>query len=425
MSLGPKSFAPFLATAFVVWPVMAYMGAQGFTGSVAVAALLALAYVRVRQIEIYALAGLAFAVWVVASTFWAPEAKDFLTGDLLAGSFSLDMPGIRFGLTALAGLGVLVAIGRTRPDGAGISLTVIAGVAIVQFVGVVVTALFMPQILEALAPFSDPVTEMPQNLMRNANSFAILLPFLLVWLWFRGTAEYWPFMAMAVGILAVGAFMQTGTQSALFGAGLMLICMGIVKVMPKNGFKLIFTSLAFYIVAAPALVGWGVAQLRMAGVPLPKSFFSRTYSWELVGTKMTEAPIIGHGPEASQTWRDTFGDHPAWLNEAAARYGDAYAWEVYPVIPIHPHNMPLQIWAETGMIGALLAAAFLFLVGWRIKPPEQWSPIARYGGAGLIGVCVAIASFAYSMWNEAFWASVILAAAIILLQARHDGPSKG
>ncbi|MHA7898565.1 MAG: O-antigen ligase family protein [Henriciella sp.] len=424
MSLGPKSFAPFLATALVVWPIMAYIGAQGFTGSVGIAALIGLAYVRVRRVEIYAVAGLAFATWVVISTFWAPEAQGFLTGDLLEGSFSLDIPGVRFGLTALAGLGVLVAVGLTRPGGADLSLKVILAAAIVQFIGVIVTALFMPQILEAMAPRSDPVTEMPQNLMRNANAFALLLPFLLAWIWFRGEAEYWPFVSIAIGVLAIGAFAQTGTQTALTGAAFMLICMGIVKLMPKNGFKLIFTSLAFYVVAAPALVGWGVTQLRLAGLPLPKSFFSRTHSWELVGTKIGQAPIIGHGPEASHTWRDTFGDHPAWLDDAAARYGDAYAWEVYPVIPIHPHNMPLQVWAETGMVGALLAAAFLFLVGWRLKPPTQWSPIARYGGAGLVGVCVAITSFAYSMWNEAFWASVILAAAIILLQARHDGPVK-
>ncbi len=424
MSFGPKSFAPFLATAFVVWPIMAYMGAQGFTGSVAVAALIGLAYVRVQDIRIYAVVGLAFALWVVASTFWAPEAKALLTGSLLSGSFSMDMPGIRFGLTALAGLGVMVAIGGATAGSARISLNVIFAAIAIQFVGVVVTALFMPEILSLLAPFSDPVSEMPQNLMRNANAFAMLLPILLAWLWFRDDAPRGKLVAVAVGILTIIALAQTGTQSALFGVVLMLICLAVVRYAPKNGFKIIFSSLAFYIVAAPALIGWGVAQLRLAGLPLPKSFFSRTYSWELVGSKIGDSPFIGHGPEASQVWRDTFGDHPEWLSEAATRYGDGYAWEVYRVIPIHPHNMPLQVWAETGMIGAILAALFLFFVGWRIKAPKDWSPMALYAGAGLIGMCVAICSFAYSMWNEAYWASVILASALVLLLSRHLGSPK-
>ena len=86
--------------------------------------------------------------------------------------------------------------------------------------------------------------------------------------------------------------------------------------------------------------------------------------------------------------------------------------------------MPLQIWAETGMIGASLAAIFLFFLGWCLKAPRDWSPITRNAAAGLVGVNVAVCSFAYSMWNEAFWASSVLAAAIILLQARHDDEAR-
>ena len=130
--------------------------------------------------------------------------------------------------------------------------------------------------------------------------------------------------------------------------------------------------------------------------------------------------MIGHGPEASHTWKDTFAEHPEWLAEATARYGDTTVWSAYQVIPIHPHNMALQVWAETGMVGATLAAAFLIFLGWRLKSPAQWPPISRYAAAGLIGVCIAICSFAYSMWNEAFWASAIIASGVVLLQARQD-----
>lgn len=425
MMWGPRTFSPFLAGILVLWPIIAYMGAQGYTGAVAIAALLGLVYVRVRQIRVYALALVAFVAWIVAAGFWAPEAKALLVGDMRDGSFSMDMPGIRFGLTALAGLGVIVATSAVAEKSSRISLGVIVGVAIVQFFGVVGTALFTPQILALLAPISHPVHEMPQNLIRNANAFMLLLPFLLAWLWHRQN-DYWRMAAVGLGVISFAAFAQTGTQTGLTGAAFMLACMAIVKFWPKNGFRILFSGLAVYVTLAPLLLGWGVAQLRSFGIPLPQSFFSRTYSWELVREKVSEAPIFGHGLEASYTWTDTYGDHPEWLADAVARYNQevAFAWEIYPVVPGHPHNMPLQVWAETGMIGACLGAIFLFFLGWRLKAPALWPPISRYAAAGLIGVCAAVASFAYSMWNEAFWASAVLAAAVIFLQARHDGEAQ-
>lgn len=405
----------------VLWPVIAYMGAQGYSGAVAIAALLGLFFVRVPNLDRLTIIGAAFTLWVVIASFWGPEAEGLLVGDLGAGSFSIEMPGVRFALTALAGLGIFVATGRVIIGTSRRSLKVIVGAGFVQFMSVVITALFMAQILALLAPISDPVREMPQNLMRNANAFLMLLPFLLAWVWHREASPKWAFAAIGMALASFVAFILTGTQTALMGMVLMLLAMAIVKHFPVNGFKIICGSLAAYIMAAPLLFCVGVAHLRDLGLPLPKSFFSRSYSWELVGTKIAESPLLGHGPEASQVWTDTFGDHPEWLADAAARYGSEYAWQVYRVIPIHPHNMSLQIWAETGLVGAILAAGFVLALGWRLKAPSDWPSISRYAAAGLIGACVAICSFSYSMWNEAFWGSVILASAVVFLQARQDG----
>lgn len=423
MTMGPRTFAPILAAMLVLWPIIAYMGAQGYSGAVAIAALLGVFYARRPEIDRLFLTGLAFAVWIVLAGFWGPETDGLFIGNLGSGSFSLDMPGIRFALTALAGLSIFVAVQSVTPHASPRSLNVIAGAGMVQFGAMLLTALFMVHVLALLAPISDPISEMPQNLMRNANAFLMLLPFLLTVLWHRSEDPTWTYSAVALTILSVVAFILTGTQTALIGVVLMLAGMAIVKRYPERGFKIIFGSLAAYILAAPIIFSGLISGLRDLGLPLPQSFLSRSYSWELVGHKIAESPIIGHGLEASHSWRDTYGDHPEWLADASARYGAEFAWEIYPVIPVHPHNMPLQIWAETGFIGAALAAAFLVFLGWKLKAPTLWSPISRYAAAGLIGTCVAICSFAYSMWNEAFWGSVILAAAVIFVQARHDGPS--
>ncbi|MEL7040385.1 MAG: O-antigen ligase family protein [Pseudomonadota bacterium] len=421
MTLGPRTYAPLFTAIFVLWPIIAYMGAQGYSAAIGLSALLGLAYLRLRSIQPYAIALLIFSVWVVAAGFWSPEHNDLLTGDLLAGSFSLDMPGIRFALTAIAGMGVVLAIFAIPEGTSRISLGVIVAVALVQFIGVLITALFESQILAALSPFSDPVYEMPQNLLRNATAFTLLLPFLLAWIWHRPGREYAPVWAVSLAILTFAAALQIGSQTSMVGMALMLICMLLVKLFPRQGFRALLVTLAGYIVTAPLFIGWGIGLIRHFALPLPESFLSRTYSWQLVRSKVSEAPIFGHGLEACHTWRDTYSDHPDWLADIAVRYNAADAWQYYPIVPVHPHNMPLQVWAETGLIGAILAAAFFLFLGWRLPPSDQWPPISRYAAAGLVGVCFAVCNFAYSMWNEAFWASAILAAGLIALQARHDG----
>lgn len=425
MTLGPRTYSPILAAIMLLWPVIAYMGAQGYTAALAITGILSITYLRFSGIRLYAFANLGFVAWVVAAGYWSPEAKSLLTGNILSGSFSLDMPGIRFGLIALAGFGTMVGTWAIATRSSRISLGVIVAVALIQFFGVIASALFKPQILVLLAPFSDPVWEMPQNLLRNANSFALLLPFLLAWMWHRRTSDYWRLFVIGVILASFAAFVQTGTQTSMIGAALMLVGMLVVKLLPTNGFRVIFTSLAFYIATAPILLGWGVQLLRQTGIALPESFFSRLYCWEYVRLKIGEAPFFGHGLEASQTWQDSFADHPEWLADAVARYGETVAWDKYHIVPLHPHNMPLQVWAETGMIGASLAAIFILFLGWRLKAPKDWPPVARYAAAGLIGICFALSSFSLSMWNEAYWASVVLAAAVILLQARHTPETLG
>ena len=420
MTLGPRTFAPIFAAFMVLWPIIGYMGAQGYTAVIALTGLLGIFYLRVSGVRRYALAGIAFTLWVIAAGYWSPEAASLLTGSVFTGSFSMDMPGIRFALTALAAMGTLVAIWAIATRSSRISLGVIVGVALAQFFSVVITALFMPQILQLLAPISDPVGEMPQNLLRNANSFALLMPFLMAWMWHRRTSDYLRLAAVGLVLVVFAAFAQTGTQTSIVGTVFMLACMMIVKMAPKNGFRILFTSIAFYIATAPSLLGFGIRVIRETGMPLPESFFSRTYCWEFVRAKIGDAPFLGHGLEASHSWKDSYADHPEWLADAAARYEMGIHWGEYPIVPIHPHNMPLQIWAETGMVGACLAASFVLFLGWRLKAPSEWPPIARYGAAGLVGVCLALSSFSLSMWNEAYWASVALAAGVILLQARHQ-----
>jgi O-antigen ligase len=416
-------YAPYFAGWFVTWPVIAYLGAQGYTGQVVFCALIALFFLKFSDIRAYAVVFVGFLAWVVAATFWSPNAQPFLIGDMVNGSFSMEMVGARFGLTMLAAMAVIVALKQVPIASAGRSLGLIRILGAVHFLSVFITALLLTLIMGVIlnAGLSPDPASLMQNLLRNANAFALLLPFLLAWVWHK---EQWPLakgLAVVLLGLSLAAFILTGTQTALFGAVFMVASMAVVKLMPRNGFNVLMGGAALYVAVAPVVFGVGIAVLDRLGIALPGSFFSRVKGWELIGEKIAEKPIFGHGLEATYAWGDVYASRPEWLAEAVALYGDDKGWAKYEILNSHPHNMPLQIWVETGMIGAFLAAAVLLFLGLRLKRPFEWPPVSRYAAAGIFGIAFAVCSFSVSMWNEAFWASLALAAGVILLQARQDG----
>ncbi len=416
-------YAPFFAGWFLTWPIIGYMGAQGFTGLVAVLALPVLLFVRPKTVPLYAAVFVGFIGWVLVVAWRTQDPDGVITGSLKEGSLTMDAAGLRIALTALAATAMILAIRHVDVGRAEKSLAFIRTIGFVQGAGVMITALLMQPIIALIVEhgLSENAPGMTQNLLRNANTFLLLLPLLLAWLWQRRGRIDGRLMASGGGLLAFVAFALTGTQVALAGCIIMVICVGLIHRFPQRGFRILISTLAVYILAAPLLVKALAHLVQIVGVPIPQSFTSRIYSWELVNQKIAQSPLFGHGLEASHAWSDTYGEHPEWLAEVVAAGADERAWSVYRVMPTHPHNMALQIWAETGLLGAGLMAGTLALLGWRLRPPREWTPIVRYGAAGLIGVTATLFSFSYSMWNEAFWASVAVAGAVVLLQARQDG----
>ncbi|MEM1088013.1 MAG: O-antigen ligase family protein [Pseudomonadota bacterium] len=416
------SYPAYLAGLFVLWPIIAYLGGQGFTAGVALAAIPVLFYARPKSVPLYAIAFILFMLWAVASSSWSGAERDLFEGSLAGQDFGLNDAGLRTGLTALCIGGVVFAAARVEPY-APKALSVFKGAAAVQAIGVLVTALFMGAILTLLTPLSDPVTEMPQNMMRNANTMTLILPLLSALLWTRGGIPYriaafvWPLVIAWAGLVI-------GSAAAVFAVLMIGLASLVVYLMKRTGFLVLFTSLGAYIMAAPYIFGDLLQMLRSSGIPIPASFWSRIHAWDLVSTRVSEAPVVGHGLEATKSWTETYAQQPARMTEIVADTGmPETVWQFYSIVPGHPHNMALQIWVETGLIGALLAALTCFLIGVRLYQIGPLPHIARYAGAGLVGAAFAFFTFSYSMWNEAFWASVALAAAAIILHGRSAAPS--
>lgn len=409
------SYAPFLAAAFILWPVMGALGGQGYSPLLVLAALPALFVARPGyKPALYLLVLMAFLVWAIASEYWSPASRGIVSGSLLSGDFAVRSAGLRMALTLMFGTILIAGALKIQQGGAQMSARIMLGAFAVQGLMIAVCAVYAGFLLR-LVYGDDPgeIGKGVQNINRNANAFALVLPVLVAYLGAR-PGSIWK--AVALGIIAISmiCFLQVDTSSALIGAGLMLVAFALVRLLPRHGLRWLFSAAAAYIAAAPFLMSALINGLDKAGINLPASFYSRVRAWDVVIGKIQQAPFIGHGIEASETWRETYADHPAWL----AQLPDF--WAQYPVIPGHPHNMALQIWGETGAIGAGLAALGVVLIGWRLPSADTLRPDIRYAIAGMLAVAFSLFSFSYSMWNEAFWSSIAMAGGGLVLLSRRE-----
>ncbi|RYG34702.1 MAG: hypothetical protein EON93_07660, partial [Burkholderiales bacterium] len=109
--------------------------------------------------------------------------------------------------------------------------------------------------------------------------------------------------------------------------------------------------------------------------------------WQRVLDLIWQKPWLGSGVGALRMERDVI---PSGVFEGQL------------LIPNHPHNMLLQLWAETGLVGATLAVAVLVLVAWRLPRPDALGPAMPRAAAIIGGFCASLISF--DLWNEAWWA---------------------
>ncbi|MGB3627212.1 MAG: O-antigen ligase family protein [Henriciella sp.] len=412
------SYAVVLAAAFVLWVPVALFGTQGFSALLGLAAIPAAFFAPLKRTNIIALAVALLALWATATSLWSAENTAIVAGDLAHGNFNVDAAAIRILLTVLAGTLVLAAALRLEPSRGQIAVYVMLAMLAIHG-GLTLAMALLPEVaLDAYAPFSDRDREAPQNILRSANAFLLGLPVLL------GAACLLPKRApglVVTALLAASflAFYLVGSDVAWIGILLIAVALGVIHLLPKSGFKALFAVIAAFVLASPVILGFGGAAVSDAGMPLPSSVQSRVWAWQLTTDKILERPLTGHGIEASKEWRETFGDRPDLMDQMIERTGiDDGRWKVYRILPGHPHNMGLQLWAETGFIGIVLALISLLAIGWSLPPPAALPSATRIAAAGLTAASFALFSLSYSVWNEAFWATVALAAAGILLLSR-------
>lgn len=180
--------------------------------------------------------------------------------------------------------------------------------------------------------------------------------------------------------------------------------LSIYKIMATLvGFKILFTPL---IIDAIRRLGWGDNVRQF----LPASWDARLDIWEFAAQKILQKPFLGWGFDSSR------------------HFGKP--------IPLHPHNMSIQVGLELGYIGLFLLAAVWVLLILRIGRGAQGAPAEAffelrelskaeaslqtdprpYALATLSAVFV-IAQLSFGIWQE-WWLALMALVTAIYLMAR-------
>lgn len=190
-------------------------------------------------------------------------------------------------------------------------------------------------------------------------------------------------------------------QIAAWGAGVLVFALSLWR--PRACLLAISAGLAVWLLGAPFLTPLALANPALTEA-LPYSWAARAGIWNYVCAKILERPWLGHGLDASRAVNDTIV-----VQGVEQR-----------AVQLHPHSASLQIWFETGAVGAVIAAAALITGGlWLAKTLAADRPAAAAAAASLASLGV-IANVGFGIWQEWWIATMFVAAALVAALPRRS-----
>ena len=162
--------------------------------------------------------------------------------------------------------------------------------------------------------------------------------------------------------------------------------------------KALAAGTAAYILAAPlAMLAVDRAGLYARfKADLAVSWSERLRIWGFVAERWAQTPLRGAGLDASRTFPG--------------------------VVPLHPHNGPLQLWFELGLPGAVLGTLFWLWLWRRIEACARRDRVQGATAAAAATVYLVIGSVSFGLWQE-WWLCVgAFAMALCVLLGRTLAP---
>jgi O-antigen ligase len=205
-------------------------------------------------------------------------------------------------------------------------------------------------------------------------------------------------------VIAAALSTQFGQDSNLvgFAFGLMAFAAGFWR--PDWTLRLVSLGLAGWLLLAPFATPLVLSNQSFVDA-MPTSWAVRTGIWRYVCSHILEAPWLGHGLDASRAVTDRIN----------VRGLDIRA------VPLHPHSASLQIWYETGAVGAVLAASVLVVGGWSLARALGQNRPAAAAAAATLACLGLIANVSFGLWQEWWVATMFMAAALVGALAQRPG----
>lgn len=354
-----------LVGVFALTPVIAWLGPLAFAVLGALAGLLTLPALRVRDADRPAAMGLlVILIWAVGSVVWSPYRPQDLEG---ATAVKLVAQAVLYG--AMVGAARWAAKGpRTA------ALRALAWGMAALGVLLAAEAFTGAAIYQALrVAIGDPIP--PDLAIKNVAQAGFVLTLLApaaVLAAARTDRQVWLAIPMAVGIVSAAVIFG---YDALLIALIASLSAGLaVHFWPRVAPRVLAAIAAIFFLGAPAIVwaarvsGW-YAVLE-ANVPL---------SWSM---------RMGYWRHAT----DWIGDHPlrGWGLDASRMFS--------PGIKLHPHDAALQIWLELGLIGAMGAAVFYAATLASLSRTTR-DPAAAVAAA-TAAAYLTFSAFSFGVWQE-------------------------
>jgi O-antigen ligase len=368
-----------LTAAAVLTPLFAWLGPLGFAPLVGVAGLLCLPAFRVSLREAPLLVILAVAAaWAAMSGLWSPHRPDELE----------DSTALKIALQVPLYWAAWCAARRVAPDYRRRVLLIFAwGLGLFGML-LLVEAFTGAAIYQGLRnAIGDPIRPdlARKNVAQGSFVLALLWPVALAG-GMRAGAPIWLALPMAAGTALLASHFLSDAPT--LAVGLAILAAGLTLVWPRSAPKAFGVGAALLIVAMPL----AILAIRMLGMGqhLPVSWAQRVGYWTYALERIAEKPWTGWGLDASRAFS--------------------------PHIQLHPHNGPLQLWLELGLLGAILAA-LAWVFAFRRLARDERSFVAA-GTAASAAVYVFFGAISFGVWQE-WW--LALGALVAVIAALGDG----
>lgn len=314
------------------------------------------------------------------AVFWVSATWSIAPGNSLSGS--LQMTGIFAGALLFLGL---------RPQFESAAPLIFRALLVAAIAGPALVILDMAvghPILGVISGRNPGTTDVDVKLARGLSQLSILIWPIFAYARISGR----PIQAGLAAILSItmiAFIMSSATAAALcFAAG--AIVLGLACVAPQLVAVAEATVIAVVALASP----WIVRGLDNRALPLVANIKSSVTHqleiWDYMTARITERPLSGWG------WL-TANMLPIRPEELAR-----YHWVGANGTP-HPHDFWLQLWVETGVLGAILGSSFALLVLWRAwRQPIKIRPFALAAVAATF--ISSLASF--NLATDAWWCAV-------------------